>query len=203
MPVSCHLQSQSLKDNQTLTTMLPSQTLTVYLKGPGRVVISGVQTAANVTQADIVADKVGSSRSMVLTLRDQKLFQAQPVSPEGVKLWACPASTCACRVRGPFRGSSVQSPWLRQSMQMSLHLDLAARIAGRKRCAGGGDRCVHTLLDSSAPLQAIVHVVDTVLLPSKESLNGGAAPAPAPMMAMGMMMAPMAAKPAAMAPMAT
>ena len=45
-------------------------------------------------------------------------------------------------------------------------------------------------------LQAIVHVVDTVLLPSKESLNGGAAPAPAPMM-----MAPMVAKPAAMAPM--
>ena len=47
-----------------------------------------------------------------------------------------------------------------------------------------------------------MHVVDTVLLPSKEALNGGAAaPAPAPMMMMGMMMAPMAAKPAAMAPM--
>ncbi len=49
-------------------------------------------------------------------------------------------------------------------------------------------------------LQAIVHIVDTVLLPSKESL-GGAAPAPAPMMMAGMMMAPMVAKPAAMAPM--
>lgn len=56
--VFCCLQSQSLADNQTLTTMLPGQTLTVYLKGPGRVVISGVQTAANVTQADIKADKV-------------------------------------------------------------------------------------------------------------------------------------------------
>ena len=49
-------------------------------------------------------------------------------------------------------------------------------------------------------LQAIVHVVDTVLLPSKASLGGSDAPAPAPMM-MGMMMAPMVAKPAAMAPM--
>lgn len=47
-----------------------------------------------------------------------------------------------------------------------------------------------------------MHVVDTVLLPSKESLNGGAAPAPAPSMSGAMMtMAPMAAKPAAMAPM--
>ena len=46
-------------------------------------------------------------------------------------------------------------------------------------------------------LQAIVHVVDTVLLPTKASLNAGA-PAPAPA---GMIMAPTAAKPAAMAPM--
>lgn len=46
-------------------------------------------------------------------------------------------------------------------------------------------------------LQAIIHVVDTVLLPTKASLNAGA-PAPAPA---GMMMARMAAKPAAMAPM--
>ena len=56
--VRCCLQSQSLADNQTLSTLLPGQDLTVFLKGPGRVVISGVQTAANVTQADIKADKV-------------------------------------------------------------------------------------------------------------------------------------------------
>lgn len=40
-------------------------------------------------------------------------------------------------------------------------------------------------------VQAIIHVVDTVLLPAQYALNG--APAPAPMMAMGAMpgMAPM------------
>ena len=64
--MSCCLQSQSLADNQTLTTLLPGQTLTVYLKGPGRVVISGVQTAANVTQADIMADKVPAVARMPL-----------------------------------------------------------------------------------------------------------------------------------------
>ena len=41
-------------------TLLPGQNLTVYLKGPGRVDISGAQTAANVTQADIRADKVSA-----------------------------------------------------------------------------------------------------------------------------------------------
>ncbi|EIE24036.1 FAS1 domain-containing protein [Coccomyxa subellipsoidea C-169] len=49
-------QSSSLTDNQVLATDLPGQSLTVYLK-PSGVVISGVQTAANVTQANIVASK--------------------------------------------------------------------------------------------------------------------------------------------------
>lgn len=51
------VQSASLTDNQVLATDLPGQSLTVYLK-PSGVVISGVQTAANVTQANIVASKV-------------------------------------------------------------------------------------------------------------------------------------------------
>ena len=59
------MQSTSLADNQTLTTLLPGQNLTVYLKGPGRVVISGAQTAANVTQADIRADKVSASPALL------------------------------------------------------------------------------------------------------------------------------------------
>lgn len=50
-------QSPSLSDNQKLATLLPGQELTVYLNGP-QVIISGVQTAANVTQANIVASKV-------------------------------------------------------------------------------------------------------------------------------------------------
>ncbi|CAK0751385.1 hypothetical protein CVIRNUC_002064 [Coccomyxa viridis] len=50
-------QASSLTDNQTLTTMLPGQNLTVYVKGPGRIVITGVQNSANVTQPDIRADK--------------------------------------------------------------------------------------------------------------------------------------------------
>lgn len=52
------LQANSLADNQTLTTLLPGQNVTVYLKPVNRVVISGVQTAANVTQADVRASKV-------------------------------------------------------------------------------------------------------------------------------------------------
>ena len=50
------LQSGSLTNGQVLPTDLSGQTLTVYL-GPA-VTISGVQTAANVTQADIPASKV-------------------------------------------------------------------------------------------------------------------------------------------------
>lgn len=52
------VQSASLTNNQVLNTDLAGQSLTVYLKQPAGVVISGVQTAANVTQANIVADKV-------------------------------------------------------------------------------------------------------------------------------------------------
>ena len=37
-------------------------------------------------------------------------------------------------------------------------------------------------------MQAVVHVIDTVLLPAQYALNG--APAPAPMMAMGSAKAP-------------
>lgn len=51
------VQSPSLTNNQVLATDLPGQSLTVFLKGPG-VVISGVQTAANVTQPNIIADRV-------------------------------------------------------------------------------------------------------------------------------------------------
>lgn len=51
-----YLQSNSLANNQKLTTNLAGQNLTVYT---GNVVtISGVQTSANVTQADIPASKV-------------------------------------------------------------------------------------------------------------------------------------------------
>ena len=53
------LQSASLTDNQKLDTDLAGQMLTVYLK-PAGVVISGVQTAANVTQPNIIASKVAS-----------------------------------------------------------------------------------------------------------------------------------------------
>jgi uncharacterized surface protein with fasciclin (FAS1) repeats len=49
-------QSASLTANQKLATLLPGQELTVYLNGP-QVIISGVQTAANVTQPNIVASK--------------------------------------------------------------------------------------------------------------------------------------------------
>ncbi len=50
--------------------MLPGQNLTVYVKGPGRIVITGVQNSANVTQPDIRADKVSSRklRSPLLVL---------------------------------------------------------------------------------------------------------------------------------------
>lgn len=51
------VQSASLTENQKLATLLPGQELTVYLNGP-QVIISGVQTAANVTQPNIVASKV-------------------------------------------------------------------------------------------------------------------------------------------------
>ena len=73
----CRLQSNSLADNQTLTTMLPGQDLTVYVKGPGRIVISGVQTAANVTQADIRADKV---RFLASTLLCSSFWVSCPLS---------------------------------------------------------------------------------------------------------------------------
>ena len=51
------LQSTMLTDNEVLPTLLPGQNLTVFLKNGG-VVVGGVQTAANVTQANILASKV-------------------------------------------------------------------------------------------------------------------------------------------------
>ena len=42
--------------------MLPGQNLTVYVKGPGRTVITGMQNSANLTQADVRADKVSSRK---------------------------------------------------------------------------------------------------------------------------------------------
>lgn len=50
-------QSTSLTNNQILPTLLAGQNLTIFTGN--RVTVSGVQTAANVTQANIVADKVG------------------------------------------------------------------------------------------------------------------------------------------------
>jgi hypothetical protein len=55
--VHAYAQSPSLANGQVLTTLLPGQNLTIFLKNNG-VVVSGVQTAANVTQANILASKV-------------------------------------------------------------------------------------------------------------------------------------------------
>ena len=61
-------QSPSLANGQVLTTLLPGQNLTIFLKNNG-VVVSGVQTAANVTQANILASKVCRLQlTVILTL---------------------------------------------------------------------------------------------------------------------------------------
>ena len=54
---ACMPQSTSLENSEVLPTLLTGQNLTVFLKNDG-VVISGVQTAANVTQPNISASKV-------------------------------------------------------------------------------------------------------------------------------------------------
>lgn len=62
-------QSPSLANGQVLATLLPGQNLTIYT-GNG-VTVSGVQTAANVTQANILASKA------VIHIVDTVLLPAQ------------------------------------------------------------------------------------------------------------------------------
>ena len=134
-------QAASLTNNEVLPTLLPGQNVTIFLTN-GRVVASGVQTAANVTQANVVADKVGtpllpSPRSACMWHSSERLDLQPWVGVRCNRRSSTSLTPCCSLPSPPLRQPPPLLPWLHRPLDRCgslLSLPLAAFL--HPMCAG-------------------------------------------------------------------